>query len=37
MRRQRLNRLSPAERDELTRQLKDEVEAGLIRPNYSEC
>jgi hypothetical protein len=36
MRRQRLNRLSLAERDELNRQLKDAVEAGLIRPSYSE-
>jgi hypothetical protein len=34
MRRQRLNRLSPAERVELNRQLKDVVDAGLIRPNY---
>jgi hypothetical protein len=33
MRRQRLNRLSPAERAELTRQLKDAVKVGLIRPN----
>jgi hypothetical protein len=36
MRRQRLNRLSPAERAELYRQLKDAVKAGLIRPIYSE-
>jgi hypothetical protein len=36
MRRQRLNRLSHAERAELNRQLKDAMEAGLIRPNYSE-
>jgi hypothetical protein len=36
MRRQRLKRLSPAERAELNRQLKDAVEVGLIRPNYSE-
>jgi hypothetical protein len=36
MRRQRLNRLSPAERAELNRQLKDVVEASLIRPSYSE-
>jgi hypothetical protein len=35
MRRQRLNRLSPAERAELNRQLKDAVEAGLIRPSYT--
>jgi hypothetical protein len=34
MRRQRLNRLSLAERDELNRQLKDAMEAGLIRPSY---
>jgi hypothetical protein len=36
MKRRRLNRLSPAERAELNRQLKDAVEAGLIRPNYCE-
>jgi phosphoglycolate phosphatase-like HAD superfamily hydrolase len=36
MRRQRLNRLSHAERAELNRQLKDGVEAGLIRHNYIE-
>jgi hypothetical protein len=36
MRRQRLNKLSLAERVELNRQLKDVVEAGLIRPSYSE-
>jgi hypothetical protein len=36
MRRQRLNRLSHAERAELNRQLKDAVDVGLIRPNYSE-
>jgi hypothetical protein len=36
MRRQRLNNLSHAERAELNRQLKDTVEAGLVRPNYSE-
>jgi hypothetical protein len=36
MRRQRLNILSPAEHAELNRQLKDAVEAGLIRPRYSE-
>jgi hypothetical protein len=36
MKRQLLNRLSPAERAELNRQLKDVVDAGLIRPNYSE-
>jgi hypothetical protein len=33
MRRKRLNRLSLAERAELNRQLKDAVEAGLIRPS----
>jgi hypothetical protein len=36
MRRQRLNRLSHEERAELNRHLKDTVEAGLIRPSYSE-
>jgi hypothetical protein len=36
MRRQRLNILSPAEHAELNRQFKDAVEAGLIRPSYSE-
>jgi hypothetical protein len=36
MRRQRLNRLSPTERAELNRQLKDAVEAGLVRPSYCE-
>jgi hypothetical protein len=36
MRRQRLNILSPAERAQLNRQLKDTVEAGLVRPSYSE-
>jgi hypothetical protein len=36
MKRQRLNRLSPTERAELTRQLKDAVDAGLIRSIYSE-
>jgi hypothetical protein len=36
MRRQRLNGLSPAERAELNPQLKDAVEAGLVRPSYSE-
>jgi hypothetical protein len=36
MKRQRLNRLSPAKRDEITRQLKDAKHDGLIRPNYSE-
>jgi hypothetical protein len=36
MKRQRLNTLSHAERAELNRQLKDAVEAGLVRPSYSE-
>jgi hypothetical protein len=36
MRRQRPNRLSPVERAELNRQLKDAVTVGLIRPIYSE-
>jgi hypothetical protein len=36
MKRQRLNILSPAERDDLNRQLKDAVDAGLIRPSYIE-
>jgi hypothetical protein len=36
MKHQRLNILSPAERAELNRQLKKAVEAGLIRPIYSE-
>jgi hypothetical protein len=36
MRRQRLNILSPTERAEINRQLKDAVDAGMIRPNYSE-
>jgi hypothetical protein len=36
MKRQRLNTLSHAERVELNRQLKDAVDASLIRPNYGE-
>jgi hypothetical protein len=36
MRRPRLNILSPAERVELNRLLKDAVDAGLIRPNCNE-
>jgi hypothetical protein len=36
MRRQRLNKLSPAERVEVIRQLKDAMEAGLIRTSYNE-
>jgi hypothetical protein len=36
MRRQRLNKLTHAERDELNRQLKDAVEACMVRPIYNE-
>jgi hypothetical protein len=36
MKRHRLNRLSHAERAELDRQLKDAIDASLIRPSYSE-
>jgi hypothetical protein len=36
MKRQRLNRLSPAERAKLNRQLKDAMEAGLVRPSHSD-
>jgi hypothetical protein len=36
MKRQRLNRLSRAERVELNQQLKNAMDVGLIRPNYSE-
>jgi hypothetical protein len=36
MKRQRLNILLPAERAELHRQLNDAVDAGSIRPSYSE-
>jgi hypothetical protein len=36
LKRQRLNRFSPAERLEHNRHLKDATEAGLIRPNHSE-
>jgi hypothetical protein len=36
MKRQRLNILSHAERAKLNRQLKDAMEAGLIRPSYNE-
>jgi hypothetical protein len=36
MNRQRLNLLSPPKRVELNLQLKDAVDAGLIRPIYSE-
>jgi hypothetical protein len=34
MRRQRLNILSPIERAELNRHLKDAMDASLIRPTY---
>jgi hypothetical protein len=36
MRRQRLNRLSPYERDELNRKLKDDIDAELVRPRRNE-
>jgi hypothetical protein len=36
MKHQQLNRLSHAKRTELNRQLKDAVDAGLIRPNNNE-
>jgi hypothetical protein len=36
MQRQRLNRLSSAERAELNRHLKDDIDASLIRPIYNE-
>jgi hypothetical protein len=36
MKRQRLNKLSIAERTELSRHLNDAVDAGLIRPSYIE-
>jgi hypothetical protein len=36
MKRKRLNTLSHAERAELTRQLKNAIDAGLICPCYSE-
>jgi hypothetical protein len=36
MKRQLLKILSPAQRTQLHRQLKDAVVAGLIRPDYSE-
>jgi hypothetical protein len=36
MKRHRPNRLSPAERAELNRQLKDAMEGGLIRPSHNE-
>jgi hypothetical protein len=36
MKHQRLNILSPTERVELNRQLKDAVDAGLIHPIYTE-
>jgi hypothetical protein len=36
MKRERLYRLSLAERAERNRQLKDAMESGMIRPSYSE-
>jgi hypothetical protein len=36
MKRQRLNKLSHAERAEINQQLKDTMDAGMIRPSYSE-
>lgn len=36
MKKQRLNRLSPAERAELDRQMEGAIEAGLVRPSKSE-
>jgi hypothetical protein len=36
LKRHRLNRLSPAERTELNRQLRHAVDAGLIRPSHCE-
>jgi hypothetical protein len=36
MRRQRLNRLSSAKREELNRWRKDVVDSGLVRPSRSE-
>jgi hypothetical protein len=36
MKRQRINRLSHAERAELSQNLRDVVEVGLIRPSHSE-
>jgi hypothetical protein len=36
MKRHRLNILSLAEHSDLNRQLKDAMDAGLIRPRYSE-
>jgi hypothetical protein len=36
MKRQRLNKLSPAKRVELTRQLKDAIDVGLNRPRHSK-
>jgi hypothetical protein len=36
MKRQRLNRLSHADCAELNRQLKDAMDAGLIRPSHGE-
>jgi hypothetical protein len=36
MKRQRLSKLSHAEHAELNRQLKEALEAGLVRPSYNE-
>jgi molybdenum cofactor biosynthesis enzyme MoaA len=36
IKRQRLNRLSHAERAELNRQLKDAMDVGFIRPTHNE-
>jgi hypothetical protein len=35
MRRQRLDRMPPAKREELDRELKDRVGVGLVRPSRS--
>jgi hypothetical protein len=35
MKRHHLNTLSPPERVEFNRQLKDAVEVGLVRPNHN--
>jgi hypothetical protein len=37
MKRQRLNKLSPAERAELNRQLEDAMEVGLIPQQIYRC
>jgi hypothetical protein len=36
MKRHRLNILSPPDRSELNRQLKDAMDVGMIHPSYSE-